>query len=630
MSVLRFEDYYLNESVREGKAFLSSMINKGEYDESEFTNSESGYNLIKLALEKNPGYVGYFVRKYYEDSERHMPPPEFVERWVKPILDLLIQIKNYKMQFNLNEFRNAPLNDVATTLTMMLESKKDVPGIIANDNPVFKPLHGLLKKSNYKVIICVKKSASGWERDHQAVLWWGCPIWCIRAESTFKNTYVISDNHIEYIWIHKDDFDRVAADAKLGVVDNAKLVPRNYHPNTSQSEMNYNAMQPFNNRIGCHTKPADLSNVSNMLNSNSSTLSGLYKQNDNNNGVSEEDFINVLKPISFEMFDMAVRSILKLSKSQFDVKLDFSMFIDYVGYNFDDANNKSLNRTLLRAYSILSKIINNTVASKAILDELDTFIVNNPVSFKFLHPFLLYTNNVSEEVYNMFDEYYITNHKSLIPTYVISVFQTYMESRLTDSIVNSRLNDFFELNIGRNYMIANMSDRILKDKITRPNDFKSSLLHTVYNVQKPRHYNNISPDMSYIKIVHLTTDYMFFYDTKYCNEYIATNEWDYEMRFVEKFTNSNIKSFEATVENDNMIKRLIDRHMNIYKKVNVNGGTKTLKEFETPQDFYDNITDKDVTYKNYAIHSHNMCLTYMLKVYITDINTEMRDYIFNR
>lgn len=626
MQILQFNDYYLNESVREAKDFLASMINKGFYEETELTNSESGYNLIKNLLHKHPGYTGFFVRKFYEDPEKHMPPQTYVDTWVKPIYDLIMQAKNYKVNIDLNQFRNKTLVELHDNLKQTLDSK-NVPGLILNSAPVSKPLHGFLKKGNYKIIVAVKKDPShGWIPDADAVKHWGCPKWCIRATSTFHDTYVKTENHLQYILIANDIFDDISTAASQGAASDNNYVPVNTPANTSSSDMTYNAPWSHESRLGITTKP--ISDIQlNQVFSNGAI--SFYKQNDNNNSISSDDLNRWLSPIEFEKLDMAVRSVLGLSRSQFDIDVDINTFIDYVGYNFNESSNpKKLVEQLNKAYSTIKSNIGNPILNSKVLANIDSYIVDNPASFEALHPFLLFVNDVSDTVFEMFNEYYVKNSKSLSVPYMVNIFQVYLEGNTKEMTKNTKINEFYKIHIGRNYMTYNLLDDFIKDKIIRPKDFKTELLIAFSNIDSPRSYSSIGSALSYSKITMLTVDNLRFFDNEYAKDIISEEKWDLEKDFVRNLIENS--AFTATPDIDSLVEKILNWHLNTYNKVDkeVNGikTKENVRVFKDSQEFYNYIISAS-KYTKYDVNEHNMILRYALKRYIEDFNPNMKDYI---
>lgn len=629
MQILNFDNYYLNESVREAKDFLTSMINKQQYEETELTNPESGYNLIKNLLQKNSGYTGFFVRKYYEDPEKHMPPQTYVDTWVKPIYDMLIQVKQYNMSINLNQYRDKTLVELNDTLKQMLTSK-NVPGLILNSSPATKPLHGILKKSNYQIIVAVKKDASiGWIPDADAVKHWGCPKWCIRATSTFLDSYAKSENHLQYIIIANDIFDDISTAASQGAQSEHNYVPVNTPANMSSSDMSYNAPWSHESRLGITTKPISDIRLDAIFSSTSSI--SFYKQDDNNSSISNDNLTRWLSPIKFETLDIAVRSILGVSRSQFDIDIDIKTFIDYIAYDFNSTSDyKNKISQLSKAYTAIKNNINSPILHDKVLSHIDSYIVDNPNSFEALHPFLLYVDNVSDSVFNMFNDYYVTNSKSLNVPYVVNVFQIYVEGNSRNYMKNEKINEFLKIHIGRNYMTSNLLDDFIKDKINRKKDFKTELLIAFSEISEPRSYSSVGTELSYSRITLLTVDNLRFYDKLYAEDIINREKWDEEAKFVTSMLiNDHYISNEYS---DIFVKSILDWHLNTYNKVDeVIDGTKTGKKvsvrvFKDSKEFYEYIISAS-KYSKYNVNEHNSCLRYALKRYIEEFNTSIEDYV---
>jgi hypothetical protein len=519
---------HINENTAEAKALVNKLISANKLPADELTNPESAYNKIKIMLGNNLGNMGYFVAKYYEK------PSEGTLRMLDKLWNWLNQLKKYKIKFDLNQYKNRPLQDLLKDVQLSLGAK-NIPGLVVDEHDETKHIANLTK--DYKIVICVSKIGGKWVSDPDAVKFWGSPTWCIQSEATFKGTYVKTNNHLQYIFIHKNIFDEIKYAGIMKQDSKVKVVPYNYPHISGSGQSDYDPWFDQNHRIGITTKPTDISDITQTIDSIQRKTFSYTVSNDLNSMINDSTVVEKLGT-SVQIIDKEVRNALNLMPSS--ANLDDIKFVDIIQYLDIDINNKEdeqLKNNVVKFKKFIDKIKSTSLYTDQYQKYIVPFFEQNP-ELIWTHQFMFFhAKKLSKELIDAFSELYnvsFEEHSKLPFNYISTLLHYFMIlTKEEKNIMDPNFARAFGKGVVDNYFLPNIEDTPLKDSPKEYQDFKSIMLQVFYvghydMAKMPSFGSRAQVLLAFILVAH----YLHTHDYQKGKQIIEKYEWDQEYKIV--------------------------------------------------------------------------------------------------
>lgn len=623
--------------MREAKDFINAKIAKGELTSAEITNPDSAYNRIKRMMDEsnNPGYTGYFVRQHYKN-----PSIVTVEK-LKVLLDYLIKMKKLNKPVDISKYSKTDYAEFLAELKSIVDVSKigaELPGLVINEDEESQILAAKIKQYPWYVIVCVKKKGDKWEPDHDSLLNWGSPRWCIKRSNYWKDSYVKGKDHLQYVVIHEKFYEDVVNAAKQKERATVKLVPVNYGTNFDNAD-HYNAGAWKENsaklRFGITTQPSE-------------SINTFFQQRDNlicfddaNSGVGDiSRFSDFTGGLPIRMIDIEIRKILKMKRSEFDVSIPtFEEIIKFIEF-----------KPTLKADDLIKLCGNFVQIMEKALSKGDDFItVQRQISPYFL-------KNMSEDPKNIFwsmmyailyadvidpklmaileDLFQIKNieDKRLNMTVAISMLQIYMNMKDKKIKMDKNADTVIDKYMVKNFLLYHTLSSAIKDKPTSTIDFKRAMLQTFRAGKIYTDLEGVNHNVTRAKMFKLLANYLFIYDKEY-GERIMRGElfkkgevsWNNEIKYIEEISKKiKEKNTERTPFIDevaiNVLKRMPDA---LSDRID---GTR----FDaTMEDVFNQIETYEYNF-TYKTVNHADCLFASLKYYVNNMNPAIKKELLGK
>lgn len=636
--IIKFSNYStdlkLNENLREAKDFLNAKINKGELAKEELTNPESPFNKIRKMLEQsnNLGYMGYFVRQFYNNAVS-------LDK-LKVLLDYLLSMKKLNKPIDISKYNKVPFDTLMQELKSVVDVSKiggEMPGLIVQEEDMFSDLADKIKSYPWYVIVCVKKKGDSWIADHDAELAWGSPRWCLKSPSHWSS--YVGSNNLQYVIIHESFYADVIKASLEKNKSNIGLVPRNFDTNFARAD-SYNGTSWKQNsvklRYGITTPPAE-----SVLNFFQERDNNLVCFDDANGSVSTLSRLSDLtNGFPFRLVDVQVRKVLGLKRSAFDVNVPtFEEIVRYLDYkptmSADD---------LIKICGNFVNIMDKAASSKEeefekIRKQVCPYLLkvlnekpNDPKNiFWSIIYATLYASDVDDKVLDVLNDLFQVKNLGdprLNMTVAISMLQIYLNLKDRKMKVDPKIDKFIEETV-KNFFLANTLSSPIKDKPNSGIDFKRSMLHTFRANKLYTDLEGVNHNVTRAKLFRLMANYLYVYHKEYGEKIMKGDffkpgeiSWNDEIKFIEEIS-------KKVKEDDTESNAFIDNvAISVLKRMPASLSDKIdgVKFEATMKDVFGKINDG--TYDNfnytYKVLNHNECLFTALKYYIDRINPDIK------
>jgi hypothetical protein len=548
--------------MKEAKDFILSQISKGLLNKEELTDPNSSYNKIKKMTEdvNQTGYMPFFVRQHYNN------PKDITIKNLEILLDYLIKVKKLNKSLDVSKYAKGGYLELLNDCKGIVEGSKlgsEMPGFIVHEHADAGLLAVKLNKYDYYVIVCVKKQAGKWIPDHQTLINWGSPRWCIKKSDYWKenqaNQYLKTLDHIQYVIIHQNMYPLIIEAAKQKDKAKQKLVPVNYGSNYEDAD-NYKTVTVRGNdstkyRFGLTTNPAENNNFFQHRES-------IICFDDGNGSVGNiERFSEMSNGFPIRLVDIEVRKILGLKRSEFDVSVptfeEIIKFIDYKATKKAD----ELIKLCGNFVSIMEKAQAKSDEYPQLQAQISSYIlkklnVDDPENiFYSMMYVILYADNVDDKLIKVLENLFLVKNiedERLNMTVAISMLQIYMNMKEKSVKTATKIDNVIDQYMVKNFLLYHTLSSSIKDKPASTIDFKRALLQVFRTGKLHTDLDSVAANVTRAKMFKLLSNYLYIFDKEYgerimAGEFFKKGEvpWNDEVRFLNEME-QKIKTGDKT------------------------------------------------------------------------------------
>lgn len=616
---------------KEAKDYILAQVKKGILSETELTTPTSAFNKIKemLEAENSSGYCGYFVRAYYGSNVGFDK--------LKILLEYLNKMKKINKPVDLSKYSKVSVDELIREIKTIVDVKAGdmMPGVIVNESDEMQILSAKIKNYPWYVIVCARKDSKGkWVPDRETLLNWGSPRWCIKREEYWSSShnYIKSQDHVQYVLLHKDFYPAVIEAAKAKTNSKIKLVPINYGSNFDEADK-YQAtswkMDTTKMRYGITTAPTEGMNFfqqkENVICFDDANLSvsTIEKLSDFTNG------------LPFRLIDIEVRKMLGLKRSEYDVTIpDFAEIIRFIDFKETKRPDE-----LIKFCGQFSKIMQIAQTKNEefarMQKEICPYIlkhlkINDSKNIFYAMTYIiLYADVVDDRLVEILEDLYKIDNvddERLNMTVAISTLQIYMSLKDQNHKMDKKIDYIVDQMMVKNFLLHHTLRAGINDKPTSTIDFKRAMLHTFRNGKLHESLENINANVTRARLFQLLSNYLFIYDKEY-GERVLNGEfsppdrisWNDEVKYLE-LMEKKIKSNDVT--RDEFIDKIsIKMLKNMPEALSDRIDGQTYEA--TMEDVFLELDTHEYEYE-YRVSNHAENMFAALKYYINKMNPELK------
>lgn len=548
--------------MREAKDFILSQISKGLLTKEELTDSNSSYNKIKKMTEDagQTGYMPFFVRQHYNN------PKDVTIKNLEILLDYLVRAKKLNKSLDVSLYSKKGYLELLNDVKGIVEGSKlgsEMPGFIINEHPDAGILAAKLTGHPFYVIACVKRQGSKWVPDHQSLLNWGSPRWCIKRPEYWKenqsNQYLRTHDHLQYVIIHQNFYPMVIEAAKAKDKAKQKLAPicfgSNYEDADHYKTVSVRGTDSTKFRFGLTTNPAENNNFFQHRES-------ITCFDDSNGGVGNiERFSEMTNGFPIRLVDIEVRKILGLKRSEFDVSVpSFEEIIKHIEYK-PTKKADELIKLCGSFVGIMEKAQSKTDEYPKLQAEISPYFlkklnVDDPGNIFYAMMYaILYSNDVDDKLIKVLENLFLVKNiedERLNMTVAISMLQIYMGMKEKKYKIDSKIDRVIDQYMVKNFLLYHTLSSSIKDKPASTIDFKRALLQTFRTGKLHTDLDSVAANVTRAKMFKLLSNYLYIFDKEYgerimAGEFFKKGEvpWNDEVRFLQEME-TKIKSNDKT------------------------------------------------------------------------------------